>query len=46
MELYDLSKDIGQRENLAVDHPEKVTQMKQLLTQIREQGHSAPRLEK
>lgn len=46
VELYDLSKDIGQRENLAADHPQKVTQLQQLLTQIREQGHSAPRLAK
>ncbi|WP_146513989.1 sulfatase family protein [Rubripirellula amarantea] len=44
VELYDLKSDIGQRFNLADQHPEKVTELQRLLTQIREQGHSAPRL--
>lgn len=46
VELYHLSKDIGQRENVAEDHPGKVKEMLALLARIREQGHSAPRLEK
>jgi len=45
-ELYHLAKDIGQRHNLAADHPEKVKQMQNLLAKIRQQGHSAPRLAK
>lgn len=42
--LYNLKEDIGQRENLAVKHPEKVTELQALLKKIREQGFSAPRL--
>lgn len=38
VELYDLSEDIGQRRNLAANHPEKVAELKQLLRRIREQG--------
>lgn len=44
VELYDLSKDLGQRKNLASQHPDKVTEMQQLLKKIRDQGYSAPRL--
>ncbi len=43
VELYNLKEDIGQRHNLAAEHPERVTAMQALLTQLREQGHSAPR---
>tara|TARA_R110000850_G_scaffold242592_2_gene367349 strand:+ start:4021 stop:5556 length:1536 start_codon:yes stop_codon:yes gene_type:complete len=43
-ELYNLAEDIGQRNNLAATHPERVEEMRALLNQIREQGHSAPRL--
>lgn len=43
-ELFNLAEDIGQRENLAADHPERVAELQKLLKQIREQGHSAPRL--
>jgi arylsulfatase A len=46
VELYDLSKDLGQKHNLAAEFPERVTQMQSLLKKIREQGHSAPRLAK
>ncbi|HEV7280462.1 MAG TPA: sulfatase-like hydrolase/transferase [Pirellulaceae bacterium] len=44
VELYDLSKDLGQRQNVAADHPDVVEELKSSLKQIREQGHSAPRL--
>lgn len=44
--LYNLKKDIGQRNDLADKHPEKVKEMTALLTKIREQGYSAPRLAK
>lgn len=42
--LYNLRKDISQRNNLAKEHPEKVAALRALLKKIREQGHSAPRL--
>lgn len=45
-ELYDLSKDPGQRVNLAEKHPERVARMQALLAKIRKQGWSAPRLGK
>tara|TARA_R110002096_G_scaffold206303_4_gene392558 strand:+ start:1996 stop:3531 length:1536 start_codon:yes stop_codon:yes gene_type:complete len=43
-ELYHLSEDLGQRHNLATEHPERVEELRTLLNQIREQGYSAPRL--
>lgn len=46
VELYNLSADIGQKNNLASRHPEKVKALQGLLGQIREQGFSAPRLAK
>lgn len=46
VELYNLKDDIGQKHNVAADHPEKVAELQALLKTIREQGHSAPRLEK
>lgn len=45
VELFNLKEDIGQRNNLAAKNPDKVVQLKALLTRIREQGHSAPRLD-
>jgi arylsulfatase A len=42
--LYNLREDLGQRHNLAKEHPDKVTELRALLKQIRDQGHSAPRL--
>lgn len=45
VELYRLKEDIGQRHNLASDHPEKVQQLQALLKKIRNAGHSAPRLD-
>ncbi|MEZ6131551.1 MAG: arylsulfatase [Planctomycetaceae bacterium] len=44
VELYDLSKDKGQRTNLAAQHPDRVQELQSLLKKIREQGYSAPRL--
>ncbi|MDF1812936.1 MAG: arylsulfatase [Verrucomicrobiales bacterium] len=46
VELYHFTADPGQKNDVAADHPEKVNEMKALLTQIREQGYSAPRLAK
>ncbi len=43
VELYNLKEDIGQRNNLAAKHPDKVSQLQALLKKLREQGHSAPR---
>lgn len=45
VELYNLKDDIGQRKNLAAEHPDKVAAMQGLLKKLREQGHSAPRLD-
>lgn len=43
-ELYNLADDIGQRNNLAAQHPERVSNMRAMLDRIRKQGYSAPRL--
>ncbi|CAA6692378.1 MULTISPECIES: arylsulfatase [unclassified Lentimonas] len=40
--LYNLKEDIGQRHDVSDQYPEKVEAMQSLLTQIREQGYSAP----
>lgn len=45
VELYHLPEDIQQRHNLAGKHPERVVEMKALLKKLREQGHTAPRLD-
>jgi arylsulfatase A len=44
-ELYDLSTDLAQRNNLAGIHPERVAALSAMLKEIRRRGHSAPRLE-
>lgn len=44
VELYNLADDIGQRTNVAADHPKRAAEMRATLKRIREQGHSAPRL--
>ena len=44
--LFNLKEDIGQRSDLAAEHPERVKAMEALLKKTREQGFSAPRLEK
>jgi arylsulfatase A len=46
VELYDMENDIGQRKNLAAEHPEIVKEMQELLAKIKADGHSAPRLAK
>jgi arylsulfatase A len=42
--LYDLKKDIGQRNNLAATHPEEVQKLQAMLKEIRQGAHTAPRL--
>lgn len=42
MELYDLSKDKSEQNNLAKEHPEKVAKLKERLTQIIVSGRSTP----
>ena len=42
--LYNLAEDIGQRNNLAEKHPEKVRELQQLLQEIRNGEHTSPRL--
>ncbi|MFO1076288.1 MAG: sulfatase-like hydrolase/transferase [Planctomycetota bacterium] len=44
--LFDMRKDPGQRHNLAGDRPDVVAELRVLLTKLREQGHTAPRLER
>jgi arylsulfatase A len=44
VELYDLSSDVGQRHNVADQHPEVVERLRMTLHQIKDQGFSAPRL--
>jgi arylsulfatase A len=46
VELFNFKNDPGQRTNVASKHPEVVGELQSLLKRIREQGHSAPRLEK
>ena len=43
-QLFHMKNDDGQRTNVISEHPEKAAQLKALLKHIREQGHSAPRL--
>ncbi len=37
-ELYDLSQDVGERHNLYGERPDKVAELKSLLTKIRAKG--------
>jgi arylsulfatase A-like enzyme len=41
-ELYDLSKDPGEKQNVIQQHPEVVHELKKLLNELRDQGHSRP----
>jgi arylsulfatase A-like enzyme len=41
-ELYNLADDIGERKNIAAQHPEIVKEMTSVLQQVREQGRSRP----
>jgi len=45
-ELYHLKNDLAQKHNLAATHPEKVAELQAILQLIRDQGHSAPRLQR
>ena len=42
VQLYDLSKDIAERQNVYAEHPEGVAQLTALLEKYRQQGHSRP----
>jgi len=42
VELYDLKRDIGQRHDVAAEHPEKVGELQDLLRRIRDGERSAP----
>ncbi|QEG24319.1 sulfatase family protein [Mariniblastus fucicola] len=44
VELYNLRNDIGQRYDIAEKEPARVEELKALLSKIRKQGFSAPRL--
>lgn len=44
VELFDLKTELSQKQNIAADYPDKVAERQSLLKQIRETGHSAPRL--
>ena len=46
VELYNYVDDPGQKHNLAEKNPEKVAELQELLAKVREQGYSAPRLNK
>ena len=41
-QLYDLSQDPGETQNLAAQHPERVKKMEALLQKIRQDGRSRP----
>jgi len=43
VELYDLSRDLSQRQNLAATHPAIVEKLQNKLKEIKEQGYSASR---
>ena len=45
-QLFDMTKDSGQRHNLIEKHPEKANELIKLLEQIKNQAGSAPRLNK
>ena len=44
-ELYDLKADLAQKHDLAATRPEKVAELQALLRDVRDRGHSAPRLQ-
>lgn len=43
--LCDLRSDLGQRRDVSRDHPDVVTSLRALLEDVRDRGHSAPRLQ-
>ena len=42
VQLYDLANDPGETKNVAADHPDRVKEMRALLTKIRNDGRSRP----
>ena len=42
-ELYDLEADLGERRNLATTHPDIVSRLKKLMTDITEGTYQRPR---
>lgn len=44
--LFDLSKDVGQHDDVLDAHPDVAAELRALLQRVRRQGHSAPRLAK
>jgi len=42
--LFDMAQSISQKDNLAKQHPEKVEELRKLITDIRKQGYSAPHI--
>ncbi len=43
-QLFNLSTDIGQQTNVIAEHPKVASHLRSLLTSMRDQGHTAPRL--
>ena len=43
--LYNLNEDIGQRKNYIEKYPQKAAELRKLLEDIRNKGHSAPRFQ-
>ena len=41
-QLYHLSEDLGEKNNLAAEYPERIKDMAALLQKIRQQGRSRP----
>lgn len=44
--LYNMKKDLSQKNNLIAQHPEKAESLRALMKQVIDQGYSAPRLAK
>ena len=42
-QLFDLAHDLGEQNNVAAEHPEKVKEMLAMLAQIQKDGRSRPR---
>ena len=42
-QLFDLTKDLGEQNNVAAQHPEKVKEMLAMLAQIEKEGRTRPR---
>jgi arylsulfatase A len=44
-ELFNLTGDIAQQNNIASEHPQRVSELQTLLSKLHAQGHTAPRLD-